>query len=243
MRQYIRPILFVFAAAGLLAVIPISVYAQSGSRSYPPSGSSRRASSSGGSGLRTQAKVPVALEGYCPVSLKTMNKWVKGSPASKSVFDGHTYYFANQQGKQMFDHEPAKYVPVLGGDCAVSYVKMGKRVPGNTRDAAWHGGRIFTFANAEGKKMFLADPSAYAHADLAYGGKCNVCSVNMKQTVTGKPEFAVLRKGLRYQFPSAGPRDEFLANPEKYEVSANAAQASSGGSGSRQLAGYGSSTR
>jgi len=175
----------------------------------------------------------VALEGYCPVSLKTMNKWVKGSPSSKSVFDGHTYYFANQQGKQMFDHEPAKYVPVLGGDCAVSYAKMGKRVPGNIRHAAWHGGRLFTFANAQGKKMFLADPSAYVDADLAYGGKCIVCSVNMRQSVTGKPEFAVLRKGLRYQLPSAGPRNEFLANPEKYEVAANAAQAPSGGSGSR----------
>jgi len=110
MRQHIRPILSVFATAGLLAVISTPVYAQSGSRSYPSypsSGSSRRASSPGGSGLRTQAKVPVALEGYCPVSLKTMNKWVKGSPSSKSVFDGHMYYFANQQGKQMFDHEPA----------------------------------------------------------------------------------------------------------------------------------------
>jgi len=172
-----------------------------------------------------------------------MNKWVKGTPSSNSVFDGHTYYFANQQGKQMFDNEPAKYVPVLGGDCAVSYAKMGKRVPGNIRHAAWHGGRLFTFANAEGKKMFLADPRAYDNADVAYGGKCIVCSVNMRQTVTGKPEFTVLRKGLRYQFPSAGPRDEFLANPEKYAVATNATPASSSGSSSRHSASSGSSTR
>jgi YHS domain-containing protein len=167
----------------------------------------------------------------------------EGFPSSESVFDGHTYYFANQQGKPMFDSEPTKYVPVLGGDCAVSYAKMNKRVPGDIRHAAWHRGRLFTFANAQGKQMFLADPGAYDNADLAYGGKCIVCNVNMRQTVAGKPEFAVLHKGLRYQFPAAGPRDEFLANPEKYEVAANATRASSSGSSSRPPAGSGSSTR
>lgn len=171
------------------------------------------------------------------------NKWVRGTPSSKSVFDGRIYHFANQQGKQMFDHEPVKYVPALGGDCAVNYAKMGKRVAGNIRHAAWHLGRLFTFANAEGKKMFLANPKTYENADLAYGGKCIVCSVNMRHTVAGKPEYTVLHKGLRYLFPSAGPRDEFLANPEKYAVAANAAPASSGRSSSRLPAVAGSSTR
>lgn len=191
MRQFIRPTLSVLATAVLLAVISVPVHAQSGSRSYPPSGSSGRASSPAGSGLRTQSKASLALEGYCPVSLKTMNKWVKGSPSIQSVFDGHIYYFANAQGKQ----------------------------------------------------MFLADPKTYASADLAYGGNCVVCNVNMRQTVAGKPEFTVLHKGLRYLFPSAAQRDEFLANPEKYAVASNAAPASSGGSSRRRSVGSGSSTR
>lgn len=243
MRQHIRPTRTLFFATGLVAVVTISVYAQSGSRSYPSSGSSHRAPTPLGSDLRTQAQAPLALEGYCPVSLKMMNKWVKGSPTSKSGFDGHTYYFANQQGKQMFDQDPAKYVPVLGGDCAVSYAKMGKRVPGNIRHAAWQGGRLYLFANAQGKQMFLANPKAYENADLAYGGNCVVCSVKMRQTVAGSPEYTVLYNGLRYLFPSAGQRDEFLANPEKYAVAVKTAPTPSSGSGNRLPAGSGSSTR
>jgi len=233
----------VLAVTGLMAVISISVQAQSGSRSYPSSGSSRRAPSTAGSGMRTQPRAPVALEGYCPVSLREMNKWAKGSPSIQSVLDGHTYYFANQRGKQMFDSGAAKYLPVLGGDCAVSYAKMGKRVPGSIRQAVWHRGRLYLLANAQGKQMFLADPDAYANADLAYDGKCVACSLNMRQTVAGKPEFTVFHKGLRYLFPSAGQRDEFLAHPEKYEVVSNAGPALSSGSGARRPAGSGSSTR
>ena len=243
MQNTIRPYLLSLSTLGLLALASIPAYAQSGSRSYPPRGSTGRGAASAGSGQRTQAKGPLALEGYCPVSLKTMNKWVKGSPTNQSVFDGHTYHFANQQGKQMFDGQPATYVPVLGGDCAVSYVKMGKRVPGNIRHAALNDGRLFLFANAQGKQMFLADRRPYTDSDLAYGGKCVVCSLNMRQTVAGKPEFTVLHKGLRYLFPSTEQRNEFLGNPKKYEVASNAAHGSSAGSGNRQPAGSGSSNR
>ena len=243
MQNTIRSYVLSVSTLGLLVLASVPANAQSGSRSYPPSGSTRRAPTAAGSGQRVQAEAPLALEGYCPVSLKRMNKWVKGAPSIQSVFDGHTYYFANGQGKQMFDDQPATCVPALGGDCAVSYVKMGKRVPGNIRHAALHGGRLFLFANAQGKQMFMADSNAYADADLAYDGKCVVCSLNMRQAVAGKPEFTVLRKGLRYLFPSADQRNEFLANPGKYEVASNAAPASSGGSGSRKPAVSGSSSR
>ncbi len=243
MQNTIRPYLLSFSTLGLLALASIPAHAQSGSRSYPPSGSAVRGRPAAGSGQRAQTAAPLALEGYCPVSLKRMNKWVKGSPSIQSVFDGHTVYFANQQGKQMFDGQPAMYVPVLGGDCAVSYAKMGKRVPGNIRHAALHEGRLFLFANAEGKQMFMADPKSYADADLAYGGNCVVCRVNMQQTMPGKPELTVLHKGLRYLFPSTAQRDEFLASPGNYEVAANAIPASSRGSGSRQPARSGSGSR
>jgi YHS domain-containing protein len=185
----------------------------------------------------------VGLEGYCPVSLKTMQKWVKGDPSIKTLFDGHTYLFANEQGKKMFLADTAKYLPVLGGDCVVSLVKMGKRVPGNIRHATLHEGRLFLFANAGGKKMFLADPQAYANADLAYGGNCVVCNLNMRQTVAGRPEFVVFHKGLRYLFPAAEQRDQFLSNPKKYEVGTTSAGQPLNGSNRRQPARTGSGSR
>lgn len=250
MRHLVRPVFAVLSTLGLLAAVSLPAIAQSGSRSYPPNRSSGRTyppqrlhQSPAGSSRRAQPQTPVALEGYCPVSLKTVPKWVKGVPSIQTTFDGHAYHFANQQGKKMFLADPAKYVPVLGGDCVVSLVKMGKRVRGSVRHAALHEGRLFLFANKDGKKIFLANPKAYANADLAYGGNCVVCSLNMRRTVAGRPEFTVFHKGLRYLFPAAGQRDQFLANPQQYAALAAAVQSPPAGSTSRQPPGSGSGSR
>lgn len=229
---------------GLLVAISLPVQAQSGTRvPTRTEGSGRRSPEPGfGSGQRAHA-VPRALEGYCPVSLQAMNKWVKGKPAIQEVFDGHTYHFANEDGKRMFSADPAKYAPVLGGDCVVSLVKMGKRVPGNIRYASIHEGRLFLFANEQGKQMFTADPKSFANADLAFGGNCPVCRVDMQHSMAGRPEFTVVHNGLRYLFPTVAMRDTFLANPTKYQATASAGESPRGGSGSRQPVGSGSSTR
>jgi YHS domain-containing protein len=234
----------VASSLALLFAMSVPVWAQSDTRlSAEDEGSSRKTPEpSAGSTERTQP-APLALKGYCPVSLKMMSKWVKGDPSIQSVFDGHTYYFANEQGKKMFVTDPAKYAPVLGGDCVISLVKMHKRVPGNIRNATVREGRLYLFADEQAKKMFTADPKAYADADLADGGKCVVCRVGMKQDVPGKPEFTVIHKGLRYQFVSAKERDEFLANPKKYEVSATSVQPPADGSGSKEPDGSGSGSR
>ncbi|MGB9689013.1 hypothetical protein [Thermogutta sp.] len=216
MRTVSKLTTVLFTLAGLMIAGKVPGSAQSGNRNYPPAGSATKAiEPSSGS---TSRMAPLALEGYCPVSLHTVYKWVKGDPSIRTVFDGHTYYFANEQGKQMFLAAPEKYVPALGGDCVVSLVKTGKRVPGNIRYAVFHDGRLFLCANADAKSTFLADPSGYVDADLAYGGYCVVCRVGMQQMVRGRPEFMVIHKGLRYLFASAAQRDEFLANPSKYEA-------------------------
>ncbi len=203
----------VFAAIGLVVIGSVSAMAQSGSRNYAPS---RKVVPEAGSRQRAPQQAPLALEGYCPVSLVAMRKWVKGDPVYRMAYDGRSYLFANDQGKRMFQADPAKYVPALGGDCAVALVKMGKRVPGNIRYASFHYGRLFLFSNAAAHKMFRAEPEAYANADLALGGTCPVCRVNLGRNVPGKPEIAAFYKGFRYLFPAVEQRKAFLASPEKY---------------------------
>ena len=73
----------------------------------------------------------IGLGGYCPVCILDANKWVKGSPEHQATYDGVTYYLPEEAIKQKFLANPAKYVPALGGDCIVCYVKLGKRVPGS----------------------------------------------------------------------------------------------------------------
>lgn len=196
------------AVAGLI-VGSSTLYAQSGSR---------QPSRVQGSTMRPLAASQAAMDGYCPVCIIEMKKWVKGNAAISASYDGKTYYFPGQEQKAMFLADPAKYVPALGGDCTVCYVKMKKRVPGSVHHAALSGQRLFLFPNKELQQEFLTNSRKYADADLALGGNCSVCRVEMGKDVPGKPEIAVMHKGLRYLFPSDEQRKMFLANPAKYEV-------------------------
>lgn len=234
MRGIFGPMVAVLTVTGFLIAESVPLLAQSGSRYSPPSGSSSRTSPPAGSGQRSDQLASPALEGYCPVSVLEMRKWGKGDPALRAVYDGRTYVFADEKGKAMFEANPAKYVPALGGDCVVALVTMGKRVPGDIRYSSIHDGRLFLFANQEARQMFLADPAKYAEGDLALGGHCPVCRANMGKEVVGKPELAAFHKGLRYLFPSTQQRDEFLANPEKYVVAAARGAKPSSGSSTRQ---------
>ncbi len=168
---------------------------------------------------KTQAaSSDLALEGNCPVCISAMNKWVPGKVEFQTTHDGKTYYFPSEKQKEMFLADPAKYVPALGGDCTVCLAKMGKRVPGNIRHAAFHQQRLFLFPNEDQKKEFQSHPDQYANVDLALDGKCAVCQIEFNKDVPGKPEIAAVHHGLRYLFPAAKQREMFLANPDKYAV-------------------------
>ncbi len=168
---------------------------------------------------QTKASSPtsdVALEGYCPVCIVEAKKWVRGNPRHQVTHDSRTYYFPSDKEKRMFEANPAKYVPALGGDCTVCYANAGKRVPGNIRHGVSHNGRLFLFPSDREKKEFLAHPRRYADVDLALDGKCAVCRVMVGKDVPGKPQFTAIHDGFRYQFPSDKERQVFLANPAKF---------------------------
>ncbi|MBP86540.1 MAG: hypothetical protein CMJ64_07485 [Planctomycetaceae bacterium] len=115
-------------------------------------------------------KAALGLDGYCPVCVVKMKKWVKGSAEHQVVYDGKTYRFPGADQKQMFLEDPAKYVPALGGDCSVCLAKMGKRVPGSVKFGAVHKGRVWMFPGDDQRKMFLANAKQFENVDLAHGG-------------------------------------------------------------------------
>ena len=165
-------------------------------------------------------KATTALSGYCPVCIIEMKKWVRGNPQFAATFDGQTYLLPNAEIREKFLANPVKYVPALGGDCVVCLAKMGKRMPGSVHHAAYHGGRLFLFPGEDQKKMFVANPKAFANVDLAMDGNCAVCLKEMKKEMPGKPEHTVIDQGLRYQFPGVDQMKMFIANPGKYRVGA-----------------------
>jgi YHS domain-containing protein len=61
-------------------------------------------------GCKVRRRSASSVQSRRPVSILEMQKWVKGDPAHRAVYDGRTWLFAGARGKQMFEANPAKYV-------------------------------------------------------------------------------------------------------------------------------------
>ena len=191
--------------------------APSGSQTQPMAtqGSGTHNSAMGGSQSHAVA-APVALSGYCPVCVIDMKKWIKGSPQFQTVYDGKTYMFPDENLKQKFLSDPAKYVPAMGGDCTVCKVDMGKDMAGSVHFSSLYKDRLYLFPGDMQKQAFRQNPSKYANADVALNGKCSVCRVELNKDVEGDPQFTSFYEGKRYWFPGKEQQDMFTANPAKY---------------------------
>jgi YHS domain-containing protein len=161
-----------------------------------------------------------------------MRQWVKGDPRFATEYDGRIYYFPGADQLEMFAKDPAKYVPVLGGDDVVAYATSDKRVAGSPKFGVVHDGKYYFFMSEENKNTFQDAPEAYVDADLALGGECIVCRVDMKQHVPGSPSITATHKGIRYQFPGEEQKAMFLKSPSRY-VRAIEAPTASGPGGSQ----------
>ena len=58
----------------------------------------------------------LAMQGYCPVSYH-FGPPVKGLDQYTTEYEGAIYKFGSAKGKELFDADPAKYVPLYGGWC------------------------------------------------------------------------------------------------------------------------------
>jgi YHS domain-containing protein len=70
----------------------------------------------------------VAIQGYDPVAYFTEHKAVKGSSKFTSEYQSAKYDFASADHKELFDANPAKYVPAYGGYCGYA-ASIGKVRP------------------------------------------------------------------------------------------------------------------
>lgn len=233
-RSSVDRALMTLMAFAIATLMSSNANAQSGTRTQPPVRSQASQSGSGskpagssvkqsgsntkpaGSGMKA-GMAAVGLDGYCPVCIIKIKKWVKGSSQFAAEYDGKQYLFPNAETKQTFLQTPAKYTPIMGGDCIVAVVEMGKRIPGSVQYAALHKENLYLFANERAKNMFRNNKEKYVGADVAFGGKCSVCLVEMNKQVVGVPEFTTMHKGMRYLFPSNEQQQMFESNPSKYE--------------------------
>lgn len=165
-----------------------------------------------------QVELPVALGGFCPVSLRNKHQWVEGLQRQMLVYDGQIYWFASARKRGIFAASPTSYAPVLGGDCAVTLAESGERILGKLEFAIEHAGRLYMFASKQHREQFQSNPDAYDRADLANDGYCLVSQIDSDKRVAGMPETTVMVDGMRYMFAGDYQRRKFAVNLHRYGV-------------------------
>ncbi|WP_299456629.1 YHS domain-containing (seleno)protein [uncultured Microscilla sp.] len=93
----------------------------------------------------------IAIKGYDPVSYFTEGKAVKGNAQITHNYGGIVYRFKNNQNRNIFRQNPAKYEPMYGGWCAYAFgLAKPSKVDINPRTFKIIGGRLYLFYNKLG---------------------------------------------------------------------------------------------
>jgi YHS domain-containing protein len=180
------------------------------------------------------ASADAPLGECCPVCWIAAKKCVPGKKELTSIYDGMRYHFPDGDLKKKFDAYPARFVPVLDGNCTVCLKDGGKQVRGKPEFALVHESRTFLFADEVTLSKFKSNPSAYTNVDLANKGNCVVCQKMAGKAMAGSAEHVSIYKGKRYLFPSEKERTKFDADPVIF-TSTLKTSASIGGSANKNL--------
>ncbi len=105
---------------------------------------------------------PLGFEGYCPTSMRSHWKWVKGDPRWGAIHRGRTYWFASQQEQQQFLQKPDYYAPALSGNDPVLAIEHKQIVPGLREHSLDYDNLIYLFASEATLEQFTANPERYA---------------------------------------------------------------------------------
>ena len=96
-----------------------------------------------------------------------------------------------------------------GGVDVVAYHTAGRPTDGDPRFTAEHDGRLWRFASAANRDLFLADPARYAPA---YGGWC-AAGASLGRKVPTRPQYWAIVDGRLYLNANAWAHEQmFLAD-------------------------------
>ena len=101
------------------------------------------------------------FEGYCPVSLKQVGKWVKGDARWGMNHRGSVYLFAGENELRTFRSAPDVFSPVLSGIDPVLALDQQQAVRGKRAHGLQYEGRIYLFASEATLQVFEANPEGY----------------------------------------------------------------------------------
>ena len=113
-------------------------------------------------------EIPLALDGFCPVTLSTQERWQPGNPLYYAMYCGQIFRCVSADTLDAFSKEPAKYAPIAMGEDVVQMVNRQKKVIGQRKFGAWFQDRVYLFSSQESLDAFAARPEFYAEIALQY---------------------------------------------------------------------------
>ncbi len=137
---------------------------------YPARPDTQIAKSSAKEHKPAVAKKPgdeLGLDGYSPVALATGKLWKKGQPEYTAEHQGIIYQFANEDERDLFQEDPANYVPKLLGCDPVILSDTGRAVKGKIELGVFFRKGVFLMATEESREEFLNNPAFYADKRFA----------------------------------------------------------------------------
>lgn len=105
---------------------------------------------------------PLAFDGYCPVTLKTLNRWTEGDRQFGAIHRGRTYNFAGAEQRDQFLANPDAFSPVFAGLDPVLLIDKQQSVEGSRALGFRYGDSFYLFSSEETKQKFAASPHTYA---------------------------------------------------------------------------------
>jgi thiol-disulfide isomerase/thioredoxin/YHS domain-containing protein len=103
----------------------------------------------------------LALDGYCPVTLRTTRAWKLGSRQFSHTHQGQTYHLLGAQELRDFQAHPDRFAPKFLGCDPVILTEAALAVPGDTRWGAYFDGQLFLFESLANRSRFKAAPNRF----------------------------------------------------------------------------------
>jgi protein disulfide-isomerase len=107
---------------------------------------------------------PLALDGYCTVTLSEKEQWVRGNPRFGVIHAGRTYLFVGQTEARRFYDTPERFAPANGGNDVVAMAERSQTVAGRREFGGFYEGRVYLFASEDSYQKFTQDPGRYVGA-------------------------------------------------------------------------------
>ncbi|MGC3968433.1 MAG: hypothetical protein QM775_13965 [Pirellulales bacterium] len=104
---------------------------------------------------------PLALDGYCPVTVTDKMIWKPGSAQFGAIHRGRTYLFLSAAEQQKFLADPEKYSPIISGNDPVAYLEQGQFVCGDRNFGMFCGGQMILFSSSQNYEKFKRDQQRY----------------------------------------------------------------------------------